>query len=109
MTNSEHSKDHTAPLKTCGIGSFGEGIGGRIEDRLFRTTAGHDAQYALEQSSILMSCVYKITLQAGLDQDDTLAWAAHYLSGMAKALVEDVAYAMEPRVRGGCTERNLAP
>ncbi|WP_422418632.1 DUF3077 domain-containing protein [Pseudomonas sp. GZD-222] len=76
------------------LGSFGEGIGGRIEDRLFRTTAGHDAQYALEQSSILMSCVYKITLQAGLDQDDTLAWVAHYLSGMAKALVEDVAHVM---------------
>ncbi|MEG0859615.1 MAG: DUF3077 domain-containing protein [Pseudomonas sp.] len=90
----KHAKGKTWPIKTCGLGSFGEGIGGRIEDRLFRITAGHDAQYALEQSSMLMSCVYKLTLQAGLDQDDTLAWAAHYLSGMAKALVEDVAHVM---------------
>ncbi|QGW77426.1 DUF3077 domain-containing protein [Pseudomonas alkylphenolica] len=94
MTDRKESKDNSGPLKTCGIGSFGEGIGGRIEDRLFRTTAGHDLDYALEQSSVLMSCVHKLTLQAAVDQDYTLVWAAHYLSGMAKALVEDVAHVM---------------
>jgi len=41
-----------------------------------------------------MSCVHKLTLQAAVDQDYTLVWAAHYLSGMAKALVEDVAHVM---------------
>ncbi len=81
-------------LKTCGVGTFGEGIGGRIADRLFKVTPGHDAEYALEQASVLMSCVYKITLEAGIERDDNLVWAAHYLSGMAKALVEDVAHGM---------------
>lgn len=94
MTDCNHSNDKPGLLKTCGIGSFGEGISGRIEDRLFRTAAGQDLEYVLEQSAVMMSCVYKLTLQAAVDQDDTLVWAAHYLSGMAKALVEDVAHVM---------------
>ena len=65
-----------------------------MEERLFKVTPGHDAEYALEQAGVLMNCVYKITLQAGIDQDATLVWAAHYLSGMAKALVEDVTHGM---------------
>jgi hypothetical protein len=56
--------------------------------------AGHNADFALEQSALLLSCAYKLTLQAGIEPDGTLVWAAHYLSGMSKALVEDVAHAM---------------
>ncbi|MGH8438741.1 MAG: DUF3077 domain-containing protein [Pseudomonas sp.] len=96
MTDRKKPSDSSEPLKTSGIGSFGEGIGGRVDDRLFRTTAGHDVDYALEQSAVMMSCVHKLTLQAAVDQDYTLVWAAHYLSGMAKALVEDVAHGMTP-------------
>ncbi|WP_408980664.1 hypothetical protein [Pseudomonas sp. B21-012] len=33
-------------------------------------------------------------MQAGLEQDGTSAWAGHYLVGMAKVLVENVAHAM---------------
>ncbi|MDD1975056.1 DUF3077 domain-containing protein [Pseudomonas tussilaginis] len=95
MTGRNPSQGKNGPWQTCGIGSFGEGVGGQIENRLFRTTAGQDVQYALEQANVLMSCVNTITLQAAIEQDDTLAWAAHYLSGMAKALVEDVAYVMK--------------
>ncbi|MFJ2545387.1 DUF3077 domain-containing protein [Pseudomonas sp. NPDC087612] len=42
---------------------------------------------------------------AGLEQDGTSAWAAHYLVGMAKALVEDVAHAMI--VESGGADRAL--
>ncbi|PSS58524.1 DUF3077 domain-containing protein [Pseudomonas sp. BBP2017] len=107
MTDSKHSKDKYGPLKTCGAGSFGEGIGGRVEDRLFRTIAGHDLDYVLEQSAVMMSCVHKLTLQAAVEQDDTLVWAAHYLSGMAKALVEDVAHVMT--TEAAFSEGKLAP
>ncbi|MGH8381802.1 DUF3077 domain-containing protein [Pseudomonas sp.] len=42
----------------------------------------------------MMGCAYQLTLQAGLEQDGTSAWAAHYLVGMAKALVEDLAHGL---------------
>ena len=91
-------KDSTAPatnaIKTIGVGTFGEGEAGSSIDRLFRVQPGHTAAFALEQAATLMSCVYTITQQAGIQQDGSLVWAAHYLSGMSKALVEDVAHAM---------------
>lgn len=93
--------DHPAAsgIKTIGAGSFGEGEGGSSAERLFRVQPGHSADFALEQSAMLMKCVYTLTQQAALEQDGTLIWAAHYLGGMAKALVEDVAHAMftDPR------------
>ncbi|CAG8871325.1 hypothetical protein PS627_04394 [Pseudomonas fluorescens] len=84
----------TNHYKTTGVGTFGEGIGGCISDRLFKVAPGHDAEYALEQASVLLDCVYRMTLQAGVERDDILVWGAHYLSGMAKALVEDVTHGM---------------
>ncbi|MBV6289310.1 DUF3077 domain-containing protein [Pseudomonas aegrilactucae] len=92
------NKDSIAPAtnttKTIGVGTFGEGDTGSSAERLFRVQPGHSADFALEQAAMLMSCVYKLTLQAGIQQDGSLVWAAHYLSGMSKALVEDVAHAM---------------
>ncbi|MCP6698091.1 DUF3077 domain-containing protein [Pseudomonas donghuensis] len=80
--------------KTAGIASFGNGESGHSTQRLFRVEPGHSAAFALEQSAVLMGCVHRLTLQAGIEHDATLVWAAHYLSGMAKALVEDVAHGM---------------
>lgn len=80
--------------KTAGIAAFGEGESGHSTQRLFRVEPGHSAGFALEQSSLLMGCVHQLTLQAGIEHDPKLVWAAHYLSGMAKALVEDVAHGM---------------
>ena len=91
---SDPSNKKTTHYQTTGKGSFGEGIGGRIADRMFKVTPGHDAGYALEQATVLMDCVYQMTLRAGVERDDTLVWGAHYLSGMAKALVEDIAHGM---------------
>ena len=79
-------------LKTSGIGTFGEGAGGRIADRLFKVTPGHDAEYAMGQATALLDCVYKMTLEAGVEGNSQYVWGVHYLSGMAKALIEDVAH-----------------
>lgn len=81
-------------LKTSGIGTFGEGVGGKIADRLFKVTPGHDAVYALEQASVLLDCVYSMTLDAAVEENGRTVWAAHFLSGMAKALVEDITHGL---------------
>lgn len=81
-------------LKTVGVGTFAEGEGGVGAERLFRVEPGHGAAFVLEQVSVMMGCAHHLSLQAGLEHDGTSAWAAHYLVGMAKALVEDLAYAM---------------
>jgi hypothetical protein len=36
----------------------------------------------------------QMTLDAGVDGNGQMVWGAHYLSGMAKALVEDIAHGM---------------
>jgi hypothetical protein len=81
-------------LKTSGVGSFGGEEEGPGSPRLFRVEAGYSADMALLHSSQLMACVHKLTLEAGTGQEGDLVWAAHYLSGMAKALVEDVAHSI---------------
>lgn len=78
---------------TIGSATFGEAATGTSTHRLFRVVPGHQHDYVLEQANVLMSCVYKLTREASLEPDDTLVVAAHYLSGMAKALVEDIAMA----------------
>lgn len=99
-TQGEHyvNKDEIAgvlnSLKTSGVGSFGGEEGGTQGLRLFRVEPGHSADYALAQSCQLIACVRKLTFEAGIEQDATLAMAAHFLSGMANALVEDVAHSM---------------
>lgn len=87
-------------FKTVGVGTFGEGEGRVSADRLFRVEPGHNAAFVLEQATLLMSCAHKLTLQAGIEQDATSAWAAHYLVGMAKALVEDLAHGMVASAKG---------
>lgn len=98
MNNNEVQFPATS-LKTVGAGTFGEGEGGPGADRLFRVQPGHAADFVLEQAAMLLTCVYKLTLQAGIQQDGSMIWAAHYLSGMSKALVEDLAHAMLPETQ----------
>ena len=74
--------------------AFGEGVGGKIADRLLKVTPGHNAKYALKQASVLFDCVYKMTLDAGVDGNGKMVWGAHHSIGMAKALVEDIAHGM---------------
>ncbi|MFJ4388137.1 MULTISPECIES: DUF3077 domain-containing protein [Pseudomonas] len=84
-------------ITTTGIGSFGES--GEIDNEtpLFQVVAGHPMDYALEQSTHLITCAYTlsdIALTQDLKNAPTLLAAAHYLTGMAKALSQDVSHAV---------------
>ncbi|MDD1014955.1 DUF3077 domain-containing protein [Pseudomonas rubra] len=92
---SENSiEGRTSGLQTTGVGVFGEGQSGMSTERLFRVEPGHSADFVLEQAAVLIGCVGKLTHLAMLEGDETMVCAAHYLSGMAKALVEDVTHAI---------------
>ena len=76
-----------AKTLTAGKVTFckGEGL-----QRLFRVEPGISSDYALEQASVLMGCVRELTFIGVMDNEGELVWAAHYLSSMAKALIDDV-------------------
>ena len=93
FVSSQSSKCAKAKTESIGSATFGEGAKGNSSHRLFRVEPGHDQDYLLEQANVLMSCVYKLTREASLEPDESLIVAAHFLSGMAKALVEDIAIA----------------
>lgn len=79
-------------LATTGVGHFGEGAEVGVRDPLFRVVAGHPLDHAVEQATVLMCAVHKISDLAMVETDHlpTLLTAVHYLSGMAKALAQDV-------------------
>ena len=79
-------------VTTPGIASFGEGESSPA--RLFRVMPDIPIAYALEQASVFMGCVHRMTFVGVMEKDDTLVWAAHVLSGMAHSLVEDVGLAV---------------
>ncbi|VVQ02116.1 hypothetical protein PS910_03910 [Pseudomonas fluorescens] len=80
--------EHINDIKTPGIASCGEGEGSPT--RLFRVMTGVPIDYALEQASVLMNCVHRMTFVGVMEKDDTLVWAAHVLAGQSRALIEDV-------------------
>ncbi|MBC3412910.1 DUF3077 domain-containing protein [Pseudomonas sp. SWRI107] len=47
-----------------------------------------------EQASELMGCVRDMTLAGVLDSNPQLIWASHYLSALAKALMDDAELGM---------------
>lgn len=58
---------------------------------LFRVSAGVPIEEALEQASCLMSCVLDLSITDSIEAGTgTRTWSAHYLSEMAKALIDDV-------------------
>lgn len=62
-----------------------------LNQSFFRVCPDISGEEALEQASVLMSCVNKLTQLAGVsDDNNALVWAAHYLGEQAKALVDDV-------------------
>lgn len=56
---------------------------------LFRIEPGIPCQHAREQASELMGYVRELTLIGLLDEKPAMIWASHYLSAMAKALMDD--------------------
>lgn len=63
---------------------------------LFRVNAGVSCEEALEQASLLMDCINKLTFRGGMeDNNEPVVWAAHYLGEMAKAIIDDVATGLQ--------------
>ncbi|MBA1316116.1 DUF3077 domain-containing protein [Pseudomonas monteilii] len=76
-------------VNTAGVTTFSRQ--NSLNQALFRVCPGISGEEALEQASVLMSCVNKLTQLAGVsDDNNALVWAAHYLGEQAKALVDDV-------------------
>ena len=56
---------------------------------LFRIEPGIPCEDAREQASELMGYVRELTITGLMDEKPMMIWAAHYLSAMAKALMDD--------------------
>ncbi|MGE7989690.1 DUF3077 domain-containing protein [Pseudomonas sp. NPDC089554] len=79
-------------ITTTGVGAFGGTDRPGTAHPLFRVVEGHSLHYALEQATLLMCAVHSLCDLALDEVDDspTLLTAVRYLSGMAKALTQDV-------------------
>ncbi|NIE75371.1 DUF3077 domain-containing protein [Pantoea sp. Ap-967] len=80
--------NRTTPGKTC----FYQGE--TFKQPLFQIAPGIPCQHARDQASELLGCVRDLTLTAVMDNDPQLIWAAHYLSALAKALLDDAELGM---------------
>jgi hypothetical protein len=68
---------------------------GKPNQTLFRLSAGIPVSDALEYASDLLSCASRMTLLATHgDSTEQCAMAAHYLSEMGKAVIDDVTTAL---------------
>mgnify|MGYP006193730381 CR=1 FL=1 len=61
---------------------------------LFCIEPGIPCQDARDQASELMGCVRDLTIAGLMDDNPQLIWASHYLSAVAKALMDDAELGM---------------
>ncbi|NIE78512.1 DUF3077 domain-containing protein [Pantoea sp. Ap-967] len=61
---------------------------------LFCIEPGIPCEYAREQASELMGYARDLTLTGLLEDDQKLIWASHYLTALAKALLDDAELGM---------------
>ncbi|QXH53474.1 DUF3077 domain-containing protein [Pseudomonas fakonensis] len=85
--------DTTSPTP---LGKLGWTVGsatcmdGAVEgQRLFQVIPGNCADHAMEQASILLASARRASYIGVMDDEPVLVWASHYLSEMAKALMDD--------------------
>lgn len=83
-------------ITTIGVGAFGSTDYPGTVRPLFRVVEGHSLPHTLEQATLLMCAVHSLCDLALDEVDDspTLLTAVRYLSGMAKALAQDVNQAL---------------
>ncbi|MHC8323619.1 DUF3077 domain-containing protein [Pseudomonas sp. GB2N2] len=87
-TNSPHPSD----LKTIGLTPFLY----CLNQAQFHVTRGVPLADALAQASNLLCLAKELTIEAAYAKDtDRFAWAAHYLTSMSKAVVDDVMKVLE--------------
>ncbi|MBA1201874.1 DUF3077 domain-containing protein [Pseudomonas capeferrum] len=84
------------PQKNTTAGIATSALGLAPPDYLLRINPDVPYTYALEQASLIIGCVSRLTVLGALDDDGSLVRAAHFLSSMAKALVDDVDVGMKP-------------
>lgn len=77
---------------TIGKTTFCQGENGT--HALFRIEPGIPCRDAREQSSELMGYVRELTIIGLTEERPMMIWAAHYLSAMAKALMDDAELGM---------------
>ena len=64
--------------------------------RLFSVNAGVSAEEALQHASLLLNCVNTLSFLGSVDDgNDAMRWASHYLSEMAKAIIDDVTLGLQ--------------
>ena len=68
------------------------------DNALFHVSAGVPVSIALAQASDFLFLAKALTEDAAYAKDtDRHAWAAHYLTAMGKALIDDVVKAVSPK------------
>ncbi|NMZ77815.1 DUF3077 domain-containing protein [Pseudomonas mandelii] len=78
------------------------------DNALFHVSAGVPVSIALAQASDFLFLAKALTEDAAYSRDtDRHAWAAHYLTAMGKALIDDVVKAVSPKpaCKGKKTEK----
>jgi hypothetical protein len=74
--------------KTLGTTTFS--TCGPARQPLFRINPGIPIESALERASSLLACIHELSLDAAMDNaGEKSVWAVHYLSDMAKAILDD--------------------
>ncbi|WDY56687.1 DUF3077 domain-containing protein [Pseudomonas sp. PSKL.D1] len=87
------SNDENKPATTVGKTQFYQGPG--LSQPLFCIAPGIPCQHAREQASELLGYVRDMILTGVMEEDPQLLWASHYLSAMAKALLDDAELGMK--------------
>ena len=83
---------NTSVNTTVGKTKFYQGEG--LTQPLFCIEPGIPCQHAREQASELMGCVRDLTITGVMEDNPQLIWASHYLSALAKALMDDAEWGM---------------
>lgn len=81
-------------IHTVGGASFGKY--NAQNQRLFSINAGASAEEALQHASLLLNCVNTLSYLGAVDDgSEAMRWASHYLSEMAKAIIDDVTLGLQ--------------
>ena len=97
---------NSSPLiYTVGGASFGKC--NAQNQRLFNVNAGVSGEEALQHASLLLNCVNTRSLLWTMDDDnEAMRWASHYLSEMAKTIIDDVTLGLQ-QVENGIHDSSL--
>lgn len=81
-------------IHTVGGASFGKC---NVQNQhLFSVNAGILGEEALQHASLLLNCVNTLSFLGAIDDgNDAMRWASHYLSEMAKAIIDDVTLGLQ--------------